>query len=92
MIFFVFVILRIVNVFAFDLKVSLLCLGCEKENFNGNIMRVTYDAYYKRAQQLHVNVILVGLPAIEKFLKVGHIFEQTLRGSGFLLPTLPNVA
>ncbi|WZZ45623.1 hypothetical protein YC2023_041882 [Brassica napus] len=23
----------------------------------------------------------------EKFLKVGHIFEQTLRGSGFLLPT-----
>ncbi|KAG2292482.1 hypothetical protein Bca52824_039151 [Brassica carinata] len=28
----------------------------------------------------------------EKFLKVGHIFEQTLRGSGFVLPTLPNVA
>uniref|UniRef100_A0A0D3BI67 Peptidase S54 rhomboid domain-containing protein n=1 Tax=Brassica oleracea var. oleracea TaxID=109376 RepID=A0A0D3BI67_BRAOL len=107
------------NCFSFR-SIGLLSVNRgEKENFNGNIMRVTYDAYYKRAQQLHVNVILVGLPAIvlpcglveggssgllvvlqmigeafdeEKFLKVGHIFEQTLRGSGFVLPTLPNVA
>ncbi|KAG2281376.1 hypothetical protein Bca52824_052596 [Brassica carinata] len=28
----------------------------------------------------------------EKLLKVSHIFEQTLKGSGFVSPTLPNVA
>ncbi|KAF2535405.1 hypothetical protein F2Q68_00019774 [Brassica cretica] len=28
----------------------------------------------------------------EKLLKVNHIFEQTLKGSGFVSPTLPNVA
>ncbi|CAN6972232.1 unnamed protein product [Brassica rapa subsp. trilocularis] len=28
----------------------------------------------------------------EKLLKVGHIFEQTLKGSDFVPPTLPNVA
>ncbi|CAG7865302.1 unnamed protein product, partial [Brassica rapa] len=26
----------------------------------------------------------------EKLLKVSHIFEQTLKGSGFVSPTLPN--